>query len=231
MQRRVLVIVGIAALVIGGVASLPNWENVQRPEPQTPFDMLRVEPAETGSEFRAIFERERTQRAECEKETQDWRYRDCMGRIAAPSIFGGSFRTISRSTGPYPSLIRRANEGEIDASLEYGYHIVGKAAVENTEPLAAIPYLMTAALAGDVGAHVQLGLIEAVSRKDGDLVKAWAHFDIALREMPPTAPDYRRSQMHFDEIDESLSETERESAKALSADYSETMRVNRNALK
>lgn len=169
------------------------------------------------------------ERAKCEEETQDWRYRECLDRLGsslfAPSLIVPTPREFD------PSIIGRANEGDPDASLQYGYHLVARAIVRDENAAPAIPYLMTAALAGNIGAHVQLALIETVTKDEGDLVRAWAHFDVALREMPPDAPDFRRSKMHFEDIDAGLSEAQRDAAKALAADYRDTMRKNRNTLK
>ena len=170
------------------------------------------------------------ERAKCEEETQDWRYRECLDRLGSTSIFNPSF-VVRKPAGLDPSIIRRANEDDPEASLQYGYHLVAKAVVEGRAPDDAVPYLMTAALSGDIGAHVQLALIEVVTKDDGDLVRAWAHLDVALRDMPQSAPDYRRSKMHFEEITAGFTDADRDAAKALSEDYRETMQQNRNLLK
>ena len=141
-------------------------------------------------------------------------------------------RTMLELNAEFPqTTVRRANEGAPQASLEYGYHLVARAAVADEVPHDAIPFLMTAAMHGNIGAHVQLALIETVTKDDGDLIRAWAHFDIALRDMPKDAPDFRSSEIYMSGIEAGLTDAELGVAKALSQEYRDTMRANRNALK
>lgn len=124
-------------------------------------------------------------------------------------------------TGPDPDLVRRANSGDPEASADYGYFLLF-----DDGHAAARPFLTTAAMAGNIGAHVQLGLIETHWEDSGDQVRAWAHFDIALQSLKEEDADFLQAKKLHGEIGAALSDAHLTKAKALADTFGETMRAN-----
>jgi hypothetical protein len=124
-------------------------------------------------------------------------------------------------TGANPELVRRANDGDPEASADYGYFLLF-----DDGHAAARPFLTTAAMAGNIGAHVQLGLIETHWVESGDQIRAWAHFDIALQSLKEGDADFFQAQKLHAEIGAALSDADLAKAQALADAFGETMRTN-----